>query len=287
MGRELELVMPSTDPAIAALTPKQREIRLRGSRILDCAFPMVREGGLNAVSMNAIAAAMGCTRGTIYNHFPHKEDILLALATRSVQRRMRLFEFAIGLGKNSRERCAAIGIAAEIYADYMPNEFSIEQITRHDPLWHKTSAERREILTRSEHDCIAMVSRVIEDAIATGDLSVTEKGKSDSVSHERELVERLVFGLWSLVYGGLVLEATGRLVGEPSADESGSSELVCIHQPREAIRRNCNALLDNVNWQPLYNAKSYSAFVRRIDSKIIRHVDVVRESTSLAALERG
>ena len=43
-------------------------------------------------------------------------------------------------------------LAAEVYADYTPNEFAIEQMTRHDPLW-------------------------------------------------------------SIVYGGLVLEATGRLVG--------------------------------------------------------------------------
>jgi len=34
-------------------------------------------------------------------------------STRSVQRRMQLFHFATGLGESSRERCAAIGIAAE------------------------------------------------------------------------------------------------------------------------------------------------------------------------------
>ncbi|TWT91353.1 TetR/AcrR family transcriptional regulator [Neorhodopirellula pilleata] len=268
--------MPQT-----TLTPKQREIRLRGSRILDCAYPMVREGGLNAVSMDAIARAMKCTRGTIYNHFPNKEDVLLAMATRSVQRRMQLFHFAAGLGRNSRERCAAIGIAAEVYVDTMPDDFSVEQITRHDPLWQKTSPKRREVLQQSEHACIASVGGVIEAAIDEGDLVLPDQPKAKRAAYRRDLVERLVFGLWSLVYGGLVLEQTGRLIGQPDSEETGG-----IHQPRQAIRRNCNALLDDANWRPLYDPKQYAAFVRRIQPEVIRHAAVVRETTGLSTFDQ-
>lgn len=273
-------MLPKTS-STATLTPKQSEIRLRGSRILDCAYPMVRAGGLNAVSMEAIAQAMKCTRGTIYNHFPNKEDILLAMATRSVQRRMQLFHFATGLGENSRERCAAIGIAAEVYVDTMPDDFSIEQITRHDPLWQKTSPKRREVLRRSEHACIASVGGVIEAAIDDGDLVLANHPKAKRVAQRRDLIERLVFGLWSLVYGGLVLEQTGRSIGQSDSEETGG-----IHQPRRAIRRNCNALLDDANWRPLYDAKKYAAFVRRIQPKIIRHADVVRDATGLSNFDQ-
>ena len=264
----------------STLTPKQLEIRQRGSKILDSAFPMVREGGLAAVSMDAIAKVMKCTRGTIYNHFPNKEDVLLALATRAVQRRMHLFQFATTLGRGSREKCAAIGIAAEVYADLMPDEFAIEQITRHDPLWQKTSPKRREVLRLSEHHCIAGVGGVIETAIQHGDLPIP-RGIS-----KNELVERLVFGLWSLVYGGLVLEATGRTMSGPATsgsltleshgDERSKDSCMAISDPRSAIRRNCNALLDDADWQPLYDVKKYNALLRRLRPKIADQVDVVR-----------
>lgn len=271
------------------LTPKQREIRERGSRILDSAFPMIREGGLSAVNMDAIAKEMKCTRGTIYNHFPHKEDILLALATRSVRRRTRIFEFAISLGTHPREQCAAVGIAAEVYADHMPNEFAIEQMTRHDPLWNKTSPERRDVLEQSEQQCLVQVSNVIEAAIRSGDLPVPGSTANPTPAASRLLIERLVFGLWSIVYGGLVLEATGRLVGassksatkEAAADGTvhGDQQPIRINQPRAAMRRNCNALLDSVDWQPIYEPKTYDRFVSKIHPMIIQHVDVIRNST--------
>ena len=271
--------METTISGSETLTPKQREIRERGGRILDSAFPMIREGGLSAINMDAIAKEMKCTRGTIYNHFPHKEDILLALATRSVRRRTQIFEFAISLGMHPREQCAAVGIAAEVYADHMPNEFAIEQMTRHDPLWNKTSPERRDILEQSEQRCLVEVGKVIESAIRCGDLPVPSS-TSKSVA-TRLLVERLVFGLWSLVYGGLVLEATGRLVGASNkAASNGGTQPIRINQPRTAMRRNCNAMLDSVDWQPLYEPKVYDRFVRKIQPKIIQHVGVIRDSTN-------
>ncbi len=244
------------------LTAKQREIRNRGSRILDAAFPMVRDQGLSAVSMEAIAREMNCTRGTIYNHFSNKEDILLALAARSVRRRMELFRFAVTLGDDPRQCCAAIGIAAEVYVDCLPDDFSIEQITRHDPVWQKTSPDRREVLAECEQQCIDCLSGVIGAAIAAGDL-VVGKGVSRDA-----LVQQIVFGLWSLVYGGLVLESTS-----PSLGRAG------ISQPRTAIRRNCNALLDDIGWRPLFDPSAYKKFVSSITPKLRRHAKSVLEQS--------
>ncbi|MCM2373470.1 TetR/AcrR family transcriptional regulator [Aporhodopirellula aestuarii] len=245
------------------LTPKQLEIRNRGTRILDAAFPLVREHGLSAVSMESIARAMDCTRGTIYNHFSNKEDILLALAARSVRRRMELFRYAVTLGQDSRQCCAAIGIAAEVYVDCLPDDFSIEQITRHDPVWQKTSQARRKVLAECEQQCIDCISGVISSAIRNGDLVVAK-----SVTQET-LVQRIVFGLWSLVYGGLVLESTS-----PSLGMAG------ISQPRVAIRRNCNALLDDIGWRPLFDPSAYQKYVSSITPKLRRQAKSIQKRTS-------
>ncbi|WP_044301441.1 TetR/AcrR family transcriptional regulator [Rhodopirellula sallentina] len=244
----------SNAPGSPVLSAKQREIRARGGRILDAAYPLVREKGLAAVSMEAIAREMQCTRGTIYNHYVNKEDILSALATRSVRRRMEMFRYAVTLSDQPRERCAAIGIAAEVYVDCLPDDFAIEQTTRHDPVWQKASPTRRELLAECEQQCINCLSGVIGAAIESGDLTL-----ANGISRQR-LTEQLVFGLWSLVYGGLVLEATS-----PSLGNAG------ISHPRIAIRRNCNALLDDLGWRPLYDAGAYQSFVVAITPKLRRH----------------
>ncbi len=235
-------------------TPKQLEIRTREQRILSLAVPIIREGGLTALSMDSIAREMRYARGTIYNHFPNKEDIALSLAARAVRRRLMLFEYSATLSTQPRERIAAIGIACEVYADRMPDDFQIEQMVRHDTIWPKSSTGRRDVLLKCEGQCILQVGFSIQAAIETGDLVLPRGGS----------VEDIVFGLWSLVYGGLVLEATS-----PSLASSG------IMQARVAIRRNCNAMLDGLGWQPLYDASKYSRYVRRIRPKIASKADEI------------
>ena len=245
---------------MVTLTPKQREMRSREQLILKHAVPIIRDGGLAALSMDAIAREIRCTRGTIYNHFPNKEDIALSLAARAVQRRLRLFEYAVTLSDQPRERMAAIGISCEVYADLMADDFLIEQMVRHDSVWPKTSEGRREVLLKCEQQCIVQVGMSAHEALACGDLQLPRGGR----------VEDIVFGLWSLVYGGLVLEATS-----PSLAEAG------IMQARVAIRRNCNAMLDGLGWQPLYDASKYAKFVRRVQTKLeARAKEILADATS-------
>lgn len=49
-------------------------------QILETAREMILERGILATEMKDIAAVMGCSRSTLYRHFPSKSDILLALA---------------------------------------------------------------------------------------------------------------------------------------------------------------------------------------------------------------
>lgn len=251
----------ATESTPPQLTPKQFEIQQRESRILDKAFPMLRSGGTGAINMNAIAKEMGCTRGTIYNHFANKEEIQLALATRAVQRRIALFQCAIQSQTVPRDQCAAVGIAVEVYADHMPDEFAIEQIIRHDVVWQKTSPGRRDLLSDCEQKCIGALGGVIQRAIDQGHLK-PERGRAAS-----QLIQDLVFGLWSLSYGGLVLEAT-----------SPSLNAVGIEDPRQTIRRNGNRLLDSVGWEPLFEPRRYNAFVKKLRPHLESCAEKIRQS---------
>ncbi|MFE9174306.1 TetR/AcrR family transcriptional regulator [Streptomyces kebangsaanensis] len=49
--------------------------------LLEAAAGLLDEGGPEAVTLRAVAAAAGVSRGAPYGHFPTKDDLLTALAT--------------------------------------------------------------------------------------------------------------------------------------------------------------------------------------------------------------
>jgi AcrR family transcriptional regulator len=229
------------------LSPKQREIRERESRILELAMPMISEGGLSSLSMEVIAQQIQAAKGTVYNHFPNKEEIVLALAVKAVERRLELFNHAVMMRGKSRARIAAIGLACEFYADRYRELFQIEILIRNDNVLEKTSQQRQEVLRTCEGRCMHIVAGAVRDAVACGDLDLPTG----------QAVEDIVYGLWSLVYGGLMIEVTS-----PSLADVG------ILQPRLAIRRNGNALLDGLSWKPLYNKEQYEAWTEQVFSHL-------------------
>ncbi len=233
---------------MTALSPKQRAIRERETRILELARPMIAAGGLSTLNMEAIAQQIKSAKGTVYNHFPNKEEIVLALAVQAVEQRLELFNHAVMMRGKPRARIAAIGLACELYADRFRELFQAEILIRNDNVLEKTSAKRQEILRNCEGRCMHVVAGAVRDAVACGDLEL-------QWSHA---IEDIVFGLWSLVYGGLMIEVTS-----PSLADVG------IRLPRQAIRRNCNAMLDGLRWKPLYNREQYDAWV----SKVFQHLE--------------
>ncbi len=64
------------------MTRKQREIRQREAYLLDVARKMLMEHGFSGLSMDRLAEATEYSKGTVYQHFSTKEDLVAALAVR-------------------------------------------------------------------------------------------------------------------------------------------------------------------------------------------------------------
>ncbi len=97
------------------LTRKQREIQSREGRILEVARAMIVQDGYHGLSMDRIAEALEYSKGTIYQHFSCKEDILMALVNQAVECRLDLFRRAAAIRGRSRERITAIGASCEVF----------------------------------------------------------------------------------------------------------------------------------------------------------------------------
>lgn len=219
----------------APLSHKQQEIRDREQAILRVAKPMLLKEGYQRLSMDRIATELRYAKGTIYNHFPNKEEIILALAVEAIQVRQSMFETGLHFPGTPRERIQAIGVAFELYVRNYPDFFHLEQIIRHDPVWDKASPQRRQLMLDCEGDCMAMLGQIVHEAVERGDLQF---GAVESPAE-------MLFGMWALNYGTYVLHATS-----PSLPSLGIDDIY------RACRIGSSRMLNGIPWNPIQDLES-------------------------------
>ena len=202
--------------------------------------------------MDRIAESLQYSKGTIYNHFKCKEEIIIALAIQTMEKRAALFIRAAAFHGRTRERMLAIGYAADLFVQRYPDHFKVEQIIRSSSIWEKTSEQRRVVLRACEQRCVGIVVRVVTDAIACGDLKLPEEMTPQD----------LVFGLWSQSYGAYSIITTS-----DSLTELG------IREPISALQCNIRMLLDGVGWRPLSSETDQNAVLNRIKVEVFSDED--------------
>ncbi|MEZ6080772.1 MAG: TetR/AcrR family transcriptional regulator [Pirellulaceae bacterium] len=211
------------------LSRKQREIQQREQQILAMARPMLVRDGYAGLSMDRLAVQMEYAKGTLYNHFPNKEEIVAALALESLELRRQMFEQASTLSDDSRKRMMAIGAACEKYAIECQQHFAVELMLRNAIIWEKASEQRQQLIRTCELRAMGVVAGVVRDAVALGDLHLPEMTP-----------EEFVFGFWSLTFGSHVLIASS-----PSLPDIG------VNQPVRSMRYHGWTLMNGYGWQPL------------------------------------
>jgi AcrR family transcriptional regulator len=212
------------------LSPKKLEIQEREQKILAVARPIVVREGYQALSMERIAEEVEYSRGTIYNHFSCKEEIIIALAEKGAAKRVEMFRAAASYQDKSRFRMLSICYAAERFVINYPDYFLLEQIFNLDSVREKAPQKRQQVIHTCEIQCMGIVTGVVRDAIAHGDLALP----ADMTP------ERLVFGLWALTSGAYGLTFT-----------SQSLPQIGIDNPYSVVRSHVCHLLDGYGWNPL------------------------------------
>lgn len=214
----------------------------REEQILRLARPILLREGYQALSMDRLASLMEYAKGTLYNHFPNKEEIVLALAVESMDLRLKMFEAASVASALPRERLLAVGSACELYTQSCADHFAIEDWIRNSTIWEKSSAKRQDLIRQCEGRCMSIVAGIVRDAVARGDLQL-QNGLT---------AEEMIFGFWSINYGSQVLAATS-----PSLSSLG------VPNAPHAIRHHCFTLLNGFGWQPVSDFASHMANMDR------------------------
>lgn len=229
------------------LSRKRREIEERERQILEQARAILLERGYLGLTMDRVARATEVSKGTVYQHFACKEEILIALSIKVMDAHRELFERGATFPGRPRERMVGIGVAQELFVRLYPEDFRASLIIKTASIRGKTSVERQARLKSCEQSCISIGGGLIRDAIAQGDLTLPRDTGP----------ETLIFALWSLSFGGQALVATDT----PLAG-------LGIDTPYEAISRNCHAIMDGYQWKPLFHEWDYQAVRQRICEQV-------------------
>lgn len=233
------------------ISRKQRDMEQRKALILDLARSKLAKEGYHNLRVDELAKEVGCSKGTIFNDFETKEEIILALAIQSMEQRTSLFRRASSFSGCPRDRILAIGCACESFYLNWPEHFAIEHLIRSTSFWDNTSEERQRLFRGCETQCVSTVGGIVMDAIAQGDLTLPEN----------QTPTDLVYGLWSMTYGAYTLLTTGK--------EALST--IGIPEPFESLRQNQHRLLDGYGWKPLSFEKDYEAVRAQIQKEIFAH----------------
>jgi len=196
--------------------------------------------------MERIADAVEYSRGTIYNHFSCKEEIVIALAEKGAAKRVEMFQEAASYQDGSRFRMLSICYAAERFVISFPDYFLFEQIFNLDSVREKTSHQRQQLIHTCEVQCMGIVTGVVRDAIAHDDLILPA-----SITPER-----LVFGLWALTSGAYSLAFT-----------SQSLPQIGVTDPYAVVRTHVCHLLDGYGWSPLSDTHNVDDAFLKIENK--------------------
>jgi AcrR family transcriptional regulator len=237
----------SPKPGLSNRLRKERERQEREMRYLDVARKLLLERGYLGLTMDAVAEATEFSKGTLYQHFGSKEELLLALVAGLTERKLELFERAALWPGPSRERMLAIGRAYRAFAGRYPEDLRVTQIALSEPLRAKAGPASVERLAGVETRCQGVLLGVIRDGIARGELPW------DNSRHPGELA----FTLWATSFGHYTLAALDLDFGA-----------LGVSDPLATLDHTCQALLDGWGWRPLSHELDWNALGERIDREL-------------------
>jgi AcrR family transcriptional regulator len=197
--------------------------------------------------MDQIASQIEYSKGTLYQHFSCKEEVLAAIDAESDAIRSSFFDRAARFAGCARERLTCLGYAYELYFVKYPNHFNCERIIESPEVQQKISPKRRSSAKSQDQHCFQVMYEMIADAHREGNLQI---GSTMSP-------EKLCFNLWATTSG-----AFSKLAANFELPGVSSEELLL------SVRHHIWLALDGYQWRPLSTEFDYNTVITRSRTEI-------------------
>lgn len=232
----------------------------RENQILDCALQFIEQHSIAQLTIDKLVKELPFSKGTVYNHFSGKEDLLLALCNRSMRVIADLFSRAVGWDGTPRELGLSIHFAYMLYAKLRPTQFMLVLTAKSSSVTEKASVECHNEHIALEGQLIGPVIKVFQQAFERNEINPPM-----SLGYEQ-----LAFSCWSMSFGinALLLQ---------DIDQCSARSGLIVEQE---LINNVNILFDGLQLQPLTRDFDWQNTVKHLKEHVFK-----KEVAQLA--ERG
>lgn len=225
------------------MTGKQKELRAREAHFKQVARELLLKDGYQGVTINRVAEVTGFSRGTVYQFFASKEELITALG---IQCRTRLLESvrkAARLPGRSRERMVALGEMMAYVMKHDVDDHRILKIIDSEAILDKVPESQQAEMKQYDAQVFNTLLGIVKDAIADGDLVLRNGATPQSIA----------FAFWAMMDGCLAASMGGAPLKEAK-----------ICDPMTEVVRNGHYLMDGYGWRPLSSECDYEVTARRV-----------------------
>jgi AcrR family transcriptional regulator len=228
-----------------AQTRKQRELAQRHQLFLEIGREQLLENGFQQFSMDNVAEQAEYSKGTLYQHFGCKEELLIQLC---LQRMKGLYDLGLQAASykgTHRERMLAFQVSHELWLNIEPRDIYMLQNVHADGVLNKVNDESLLAFKKLENSIITLCASIFQDAMDDGSLPA---GKLNAAE--------LVYGTWSMCYGGQLLRTFSTPLSEMG-----------VRNPGTAITTLLQIMLNGLNWQPLMTPEETSVLCDHLENE--------------------
>jgi AcrR family transcriptional regulator len=154
-------------PVTAPRSLKEKQRQEREALILQVAEEVLMEKGYYDTSIDEIAARVGIAKGTVYLHFPSKEDLFAAIFERDMENIMGRVEETISRDRTARAKMEAI--LQLLYGGIFNQRMQLLYSLSNNTALRHTFMEKKACLRDLWDQLYSHITSLIEEGKATGE----------------------------------------------------------------------------------------------------------------------
>jgi TetR/AcrR family fatty acid metabolism transcriptional regulator len=154
-------------PVTAPRSLKEKQRQEREALILQVAEEVLMEKGYYETSIDEIAARVGIAKGTVYLHFPGKEDLFAAIFERDMQNIMDLVEETLSTNTSAHARMEAI--LQLLYGGIFSKRMQLLYSLSNNTALRHTFMEKKSCMRDLWDQLSARVTSLLEEGKAAGE----------------------------------------------------------------------------------------------------------------------
>lgn len=229
-------------------TVKSEQLQARERELIETALGIMEQDGTSGLTMDKVVARVPYSKGTVYNHFRSREDLLTGICNAGMESLVELFTRAIEFQGSTRERLLAVHYAYLLHALLDPTLFMLVISAKTANLIERTSERRLAAHHELEGRLMSPMLELVDEAIAAGELTLAPQMDR----------RQIVFTNWAGSFGVISLLINKQDQCSAREDLDTGTELF----------NHVNLLLDGMQWHPLTSDWNYDQTLKRIGTEI-------------------